>query len=47
YQNKKELLTSIENMYSLFYTLSKEERPMAEEEIDKIIEELIANDNIE
>ena len=43
YQNKKDLLASIENLYSLFYSISKEERPMAEEEIDKTIEELIAD----
>ena len=43
YQNKKDLLTSIENLYSLFYTISKEERPMAEEEISKTIERLIAD----
>ena len=44
YLNKKDLLTSIENLYSLFYTISKEERPMAEEEISKTINELIADD---
>ena len=44
YLNKKDLLASIENLYSLFYTISKEERPMAEEEIDKTIEELIADE---
>ncbi|GES81699.1 hypothetical protein GLOIN_2v1765427 [Rhizophagus clarus] len=44
YQNKKDLLASIENLYSLFYSISKEERPMAEEEIDKTIEELIADE---
>jgi hypothetical protein len=44
YQSKKDLLASIENLYSLFYTISKEERPMAEEEISKTIEELIADD---
>src|SRR3989337_1060760 len=43
YQSKKDLLASIKNLYSLFYTISKEERPMAEEEIDKTIEELIAD----
>jgi hypothetical protein len=45
YQGKKELLASIENLYSLYYTLSKEERPMTEEEISKTIEELIAYDD--
>ena len=44
YQSKKDLLASIENLYSLFYTIAKEERPMAEEEIDKTIEELIADE---
>ena len=44
YQNKKDLLASIENLYSLFYSISKEERPMAEEEIDKTIKELIADE---
>src|SRR3954464_7316788 len=44
YQNKKDLLASIENLYSLFYTISKEERPMAEEEISRTIEELIADE---
>ena len=44
YQGKKELLASIENLYSLYYTLSKEERPMTEEEISKTIEELIADE---
>jgi hypothetical protein len=44
YQSKKELLASIEYLYSLFYTISKEERPMAEEEINKTIEELIADE---
>ncbi|CAG8578491.1 6006_t:CDS:2 [Racocetra persica] len=43
YQGKKELLASIKNLYSLYYTLSKEERPMTEEEISKTIEELIAD----
>ncbi|CAI2180765.1 2547_t:CDS:2 [Funneliformis geosporum] len=38
---KKELLASIENLYSLYYTLSKEECPMTEDEISKTIEELI------
>ena len=47
YQSKKVLLASIENLYSLFYTISKEERPMAEEEISRTIEELIADDNVE
>src|SRR5688572_7637190 len=44
YLNKKDLLASIENLYSLFYTISKEERPMAEEEISKTIDELIADE---
>ncbi|GES85571.1 hypothetical protein GLOIN_2v1875369 [Rhizophagus clarus] len=44
YQSKKDFLASIENLYSLFYTISKEKRPMAEEEISKTIEELIADD---
>jgi len=44
YQGKKELLASIENLYSLYYTISKEERPITEEEINKTIEELIANE---
>ncbi|CAG8478362.1 12106_t:CDS:10, partial [Racocetra fulgida] len=43
YQGKKELLASLENLYSLYYTLSKEERFMIEEEISKTIEELIAD----
>src|SRR3954447_22944458 len=47
YQSKKVLLASIENLYSLFYTISKEERPIAEEEISRTIEELIADDNVE
>ncbi|CAI2200358.1 12092_t:CDS:1, partial [Funneliformis geosporum] len=42
HQGKKELLASIENLYNLYYTLSKEERPRTEEEISKTIEELIA-----
>ena len=45
YQGKKELLASIENLYSLYYTLSKEERPMTEDEVSKTIEELIAYDD--
>jgi len=44
YQSKKNLLASIENLYSLFYSISKEQRPMAEEEITKTIEELIADE---
>ena len=44
YQSKKDLLASIENLYSLFYIISKEERPIAEEIIDKTIEELIADE---
>ena len=44
YQSKKDLLASIENLYNLFYTIFKEERPIAEEEIDKTIEELIADE---
>src|SRR5436190_18429803 len=39
YQSKKDLLASIETLYSLFYSISKEERPMDEEEIDRTIEE--------
>ncbi|CAI2189487.1 4748_t:CDS:1 [Funneliformis geosporum] len=45
YQGKKELLASIENLYSLYYTLFKEERPITEEEISKTIKELIAYDD--
>jgi hypothetical protein len=45
YQGKKELLASIENLYSLYYTLSKVERPMTEDEISRTIEELIAYDD--
>ncbi|CAI2185437.1 3075_t:CDS:1, partial [Funneliformis geosporum] len=45
HQGKKELLASIENLYNLYYTLSKEERPRTEEEISKTIEELIAYDD--
>ncbi|CAI2183052.1 11967_t:CDS:1 [Funneliformis geosporum] len=45
YQSKKELFASIENLYSLTYTLSKEEHPMTKEEISKTIEELIAFDD--
>ncbi|CAI2175040.1 10667_t:CDS:1, partial [Funneliformis geosporum] len=45
YQGKKELLASIENLYSLYYILSKEERPMTEKEISTTIEELIAYDD--
>ncbi|CAI2195299.1 5981_t:CDS:1 [Funneliformis geosporum] len=45
YQGKKELLASIENLYGLYYTLSKEECPMTEDEISKTIEELIAYDD--
>jgi hypothetical protein len=44
FQNKKDLLASIENLYSLFYTISKEERPKTEEEISKTMEELFADE---
>ncbi len=43
YQSKKDLFASIKNLHSLFYTIFKEEQPLAEEEITKTIEELIAN----
>jgi hypothetical protein len=44
YQGKKELLASIENLYGLYYALSKEECPITEEEISKTIEKLIAEE---
>ena len=44
FQGKKELLASIENLYNLYYILSKEDRIMTEEEINKAIEEVITDE---
>lgn len=38
YANKKNLLTSIEHLYSLYYKLSKEDSPMNNDEIEDAIE---------
>ena len=46
YQGKKELLASIEYLYSLYYILSKEDRVMSEEEINKAIEEVISKEEL-
>jgi hypothetical protein len=46
YQGKKELLASIEYLYSFYYILSKEDRVMTEEEINKAIEEVISNEEL-
>lgn len=45
HQGKKELLASIEYLYGLYYILSKEDRVMSEEEINKAIEEVISNED--
>jgi hypothetical protein len=44
YEDKEELLTSVEGLYALFYELSKEERIVTEEEISNTREGLL-NDN--
>ncbi|RHZ65060.1 hypothetical protein Glove_319g3 [Diversispora epigaea] len=41
YQNKRELLVSVENLYNLYFSLSKEVRPMTETEIEEAIEEVL------
>jgi hypothetical protein len=46
YANKKNLLETVENLYNLYYELSKEERPMVDNEISKAIEDAIKAENI-
>lgn len=46
YKHKKELLASIEYLYSLYYELSKEVLPMSEKEINEAIEDVIKAENI-
>ncbi|PKK80551.1 hypothetical protein RhiirC2_767902 [Rhizophagus irregularis] len=47
YENKKELLENVENLYKLYYELSNEERIITEEEINNIREDLLRDDVIE
>ncbi|PKK63102.1 hypothetical protein RhiirC2_717220 [Rhizophagus irregularis] len=44
YENKKEILESVENLYNLYYELSKEERIITEEDISNTREDLLRND---
>lgn len=46
YKHKKELLASIEHLYSLYYELSKEVLPMSEKEINEAIEDVIKAEDI-
>ena len=39
--NKKNILKSVENLYKLYYELSKEERPMLDNDISNAIEDAI------
>ncbi|CAG8668453.1 13988_t:CDS:2 [Acaulospora morrowiae] len=41
YQGKKELLTSVEDLYNLYYELSKKERPMTETEIEEAVKDVL------
>ncbi|CAB4382100.1 unnamed protein product [Rhizophagus irregularis] len=43
YENKKEILESVENLYNLYYELSKEERIITEEDISNTREDLLRN----
>ncbi|CAG8523709.1 hypothetical protein C2G38_2254456 [Gigaspora rosea] len=44
YQGKKELLTSVEYLYNLYYKLSKKDRPMTETEIEEAIEDVLIDE---
>jgi len=44
YQGKKELLTSIEDLYNLYYELSKKDRPMTETEIEEAVEDVLIDE---
>ena len=44
YQGKKELLTSIEDLYNLYYKLSKKDRPMTETEIEEAVEDVLIDE---
>ena len=44
FHNKKELLLTIENLYNLYYELSKRERPMTEAEIDEATEDILKDE---
>ncbi|CAG8608573.1 20716_t:CDS:1 [Gigaspora rosea] len=41
FQSKKELLTSIEDLYNLYYELSKKDQLMTETEIEEAIEDIL------
>ncbi|RGB23116.1 hypothetical protein C1646_748302 [Rhizophagus diaphanus] len=45
YGNKKELLESVENLYKLYFELSKEERIIIEEEISNTRDDLLREDD--
>ncbi|RHZ89308.1 hypothetical protein Glove_16g166 [Diversispora epigaea] len=44
YQSKKELLTSVEDLYNLYYKLSKKDRPMTETEIEEAVEDVLIDE---
>ncbi|RHZ50859.1 hypothetical protein Glove_490g3 [Diversispora epigaea] len=44
YQGKKELLTSVEDLYNLYYELFKKDRPMTETEIEEAVEDVLIDD---
>ncbi|CAG8820662.1 34633_t:CDS:1, partial [Racocetra persica] len=44
YQGKKELLTSIEDLYNLYYELSKKDQLMTETEIEEAIEDILIDE---
>ncbi|CAG8483271.1 11150_t:CDS:1 [Cetraspora pellucida] len=44
YQGKKELLTSVEDLYNLYYKLSKKDRSMTETEIEEAVEDVLIDE---
>ncbi|CAG8828730.1 1398_t:CDS:1, partial [Racocetra persica] len=44
YQDKKELLTSIEDLYNLYYELSKKDQLITETEIEEAIEDILIDE---
>jgi hypothetical protein len=45
YEGKKELLASVEDLYSLYYKLSKEERIMTEDDVNNVRDNLLNNED--
>ncbi|CAG8613000.1 10076_t:CDS:1, partial [Diversispora eburnea] len=44
FQSKKELLICIEDLYNLYYKLSKKDRPMTETEIEEAVDDVLIDD---